>query len=255
MLNYLRWYCEELLTYFDRVILLIFDQLTDDDMEFIDSINCNSTKLGYQRLVPHVLNENSGFDYGAWYRGLSYLDGCTHIGLANDSCVPFRRFKGFFDWFDRGRCTYAGFTNNMEFHYHIQTYFVVARGEETIQTIREFFQQKGIITEKFEVIQQYEIGLSQHLIDRRFHIAAMYDCKDGKINWTMKKPEQLLRQGFPFIKRRLGIAQFLPLVREITSMCCENINVDYIIKGLCNQEEGSDSTNRKTKSQLQFGIC
>lgn len=238
MPNYLRWYCEELLTYFDRVILLIFESLCDEDIEFLDSVNSNANnqKTAHERLVPYVLRENSGFDFGAWYRGLDYLDGCKHIGFVNDSCIPFRSFKKFFEWFDSGRCTYAGFTNNMEFNYHIQTYFVVARGEETIQAIRKFFSDRGIIHDKFQVIKKYEIGLSQYLIDNGFKIAAMYDCKDGKINWTMKKPMELMKQGFPFVKKKLGISHFTSLMKEIASACCENINVEYIIEGV--QKDG-----------------
>lgn len=232
MPNYLRWYLEELRTYFDRVVLLTYNTIVPSDNIFCESIG---------GIVQHVLSENSGFDFGAWNRTIHYLDNCTHGCLVNDSCIPFRPLKPFFEWFDKNRCDYAGFTNNLEFHYHIQSYFVIMRGEKTISFVKDFFKEKGIITNKFKVIQEYEIGLSNALASHGFKIGAMYDCKIGKVNWTMKRAIELINMGYPFVKRRLGIKKYANILKEIAAMSCDNVNIEYILEGLTNESSKPDA--------------
>lgn len=224
MLNYLKWYCEELRTYFDKVVLLVFEPLAVSDQNFLQSVG---------GIDEYLLPENRGFDFGAWYHGLNCVPpDCTHLAFVNDSCVAFRSLKPFFAWFDKNNCDYAGLTNNLEFTYHIQSYFIVVRGQATVKLVKEFFSRKGIIADKQRVIQEYEIGLARHMPDHNIKIGCLYDCKVGKINWTMKKPVELLEAGFPMIKRKLGVYQYAELLKNIAANSCDNVNIDYLLEGL-----------------------
>lgn len=230
-LNYLRWYCEELLEYYDLVCFLHYDRLCPSDSDWLFS------HAG--RIMPHRLEENRGYDFGAWYHALHALahrlDDVTHLGMANDSCVPFKKFKPFFDWFDKSGNDYAGFTNNQELHYHIQTNFVVVRGEAPIQTLLKHFRQTGVLPKKWDVIKQYEVGLSRTMRDSGHRIGSFLDCTTSKINWTIRRPAELIRHGFPLVKRRLGVHRFIPLMREISYSSGENVNIDYITEGIAHE--------------------
>lgn len=228
MPNFVRFYCEELREYFTRLVLIIHEELSVDDRGFIERIGG----------IDPVIVENVGFDYGAWHKTIHLLDGAERAGFFNDSCICFRKLTKFFKWFEDSSFGWGGLTDNLEFHHHIQTYAVLMR-QQVIVEVQKFFYRTGLITDKFQVIQQYEIGLSRYL-KTVTKIGCMFDCRAGGVNHTMIKPAELIARGFPMIKRRLPLQDFMPILQNAIAYGVDNINLEYLLEGA---EYGKGDTN------------
>ena len=121
--------------------------------------------------------ENVGFDFFMWKRTLEPGDVETYdeIVLMNSSVYgPFCDPSSMFDAMAQEPCDAWGITENLEFDWHVQSYFMVFR--KPILESDAFGAFWGSVLphrSKRQVIRSYELGLSQWLRDNGFTVRAL----------------------------------------------------------------------------------
>lgn len=203
--NYVKFYLEELLKYNDKVICITNNRdIIKEDMEFLDLIGVSLIKV-----------DNEGFDFGMWYKILltQNKNDITQLTLANDSCVLFRSLKQMYDWSDKCDYDYCGITNSYEKMYHIQSYFIIIKNQ-CVSSVFDYFHTHKIKTNIKDVIDVYEIGLSQYILNKGFKIGSYYDCKKYQIglktNIIIYFAKELIDESIPLIKKKVLFQTFRP---------------------------------------------
>lgn len=204
-------YIKELKKVADNVIYIADSELKHNEEEKIRDLVC------------HIEARKHGeYDFGSYKIGFEYaknngmLEEIDELILCNDSCyAPVHPFATMFDEMKNRKCDFWGITENIEFHRHIQSYFMVFRprvfnSEVFYNFIKNIKAQKDV----FDVIQNYELGLSQILFENKF-IAESYIGypKFGVYPLTLEKgfknltaaPVWLMEKGCPIIKKKAFI--------------------------------------------------
>jgi rhamnosyltransferase len=123
------------------------------------------------------------YDFGMWFRILKNLDtsNIENITLVNDSMIllnPNKLLKILNEYNDKKMW---GFTDSDEINYHIQSYFLVFN-LETISLLKQFVDNSNIHNDinldKMDIVQKYEIGISQFIISNNISITPLYKIND-----------------------------------------------------------------------------
>ncbi len=186
----------------------------------------------------YILRRNVGYDFGAMRDALAYW-GLPHaatnsILLVNDSVIgPFAPLRPLLDRIDFADADVWGATDSPQRGYHLQSFFLaVGRTVLTHPEWTAFWADVRPAQSKEWVIRRYEIGLSQRLLAAGLRGRALFPCetlvarladampgseaharqrevsrriltRGGVLNPTAHLWRELLREGFPFIKREL----------------------------------------------------
>lgn len=126
-------------------------------------------------LVPNV-----GSDFGKFWSVLQVLKAkkdiyqFDKIALINDSCSLIKDLKCVFDWGKNK--PFWGISLSIDYHPHIQSFFLVFEQKEAILKLFEFVSLNDIYkcSSRDELIQNYEIGLSKFMIKQGFELNALY---------------------------------------------------------------------------------
>ena len=186
----------------------------------------------------YLLRRNVGYDFGAMREALSFWRlprPDTHsVLLVNDSVLgPFAPLRPLLDRIDFAQADVWGATDSPQRGYHLQSYFVaVGRAALTHPAWAAFWSDVRPAHSKEWVIGRYEIGLSQRLIAAGLRGRALFPytslvaqlpdevpvseaharqlamsrrivARGGVLNPTAHLWRELLRAGFPFVKREL----------------------------------------------------
>ncbi len=152
-----------------------------------------------------VVRQNVGYDFAAWAHVLkefSWLSGCKEIILTNDSIIgPVGTTGALLMNAVRSRAAdVTGLIGNHEHADHLQSFFLVL-GQNAICSagFKEFW--RGVINhdDKSKVIRDYEVTFSKRMEALGLSVDCVYQ-KVGLSNATIFKWEQLLDEGFPFLK-------------------------------------------------------
>lgn len=151
-----------------------------------------------------ILRENEGYDFMSYKVGLSHIDYTNYdeVVLCNDSVYgPFYPLSDAFEAMQTKPIDMWGMTENYEQSYHLQSYFLVFR-KSILQSdaFENFWENVDILSKKEDIIQEYEIGLSRHLLQHAFKLDAY-----SKIRISLKDKLLLQVQTLTFekIKRKL----------------------------------------------------
>jgi len=199
--HYVFTYLKELKRHNDQVWLITNHRSKPVDVGHIKS-------LGVQLMFV----KNEGYDFGMWYKGLSVVGSdCKRLTLANDSCVCFRPLDALYA--DSGRVDYYGAINSNEINYHIQSFFLVL-GPNAVAPITEYFKNSGVIKSDSvqDIIQVYEIGLSQYAMMKNLRLGSFVECNDYKYrdqNVMLLHGQEMLDR-LPLVKTKLMNARFRP---------------------------------------------
>jgi len=198
-------YLANLAKQFDRVIVITTQISVANVRDIPNNCVCRS--------VP-----NQCHDFGMWFRVLwnmrvSRLD---TIALVNDSCTIHAPLDEVFavagvhpEW----KCW--GITDSSEIRPHLQTYFVVVRGE-AIRHLLDFIHQSKMsvkdMQDKWTVIRDFEVGLSTFLNSRGVQVHAVYPwdrvrhCRtalsETGLNPSYSLWPSLLVLGCPLLKKK-----------------------------------------------------
>jgi hypothetical protein len=217
---YVEYYLEQCRPQFDEIVYLFNEQsLHNDSQSFLKK---NSIKA-----FPV---KNEGYDFGMWYKAFQTIDPTSYhtVALINDSCILFRPLDDIFKTIQTSSAHYIGMLRSDRYAPHIQSFFVVIKNE-AVSIAFEYFLQKGIVSDYRQVIQTYEIGLSQHIIQKGFTIEGLYNkgYEDYPKNPSFARVKELIEEGMPMIKKKIVFRNYRGL--EHYWVVRMNFNTDYRI--------------------------
>lgn len=150
--------------------------------------------------------QNRGFDFAAWahiFKMDRSLFQKKMLILCNDSTFGpfgFEKFDNLIRSVNDSDADIVGLTDNTEFGWHLQSYFLVLK--ETAlrsEAFIDFMESVVSYKSKDVVIYEYETQFSQKMIDRGLACEAIYKSSDST-NATFYKWRELIENGFPYLK-------------------------------------------------------
>jgi hypothetical protein len=184
-----------------------------------------------------IVNNNTGYDFYMWKLGLESVDLSLYdeVVLMNSSVFgPLFDMEEAFLRMGQLPCDFWGITECFQMQPHLQTYFLVFNKKVIASDAFKAFWC-GILPyiNKMQVIQSYEVGLTQWLVESGFQpgVLCPFDsigefCTAAgkrlrrKDNASVKFAAELLEAGSPFLKRdavrnrKVAIDLVLPLVQK-----------------------------------------
>lgn len=165
---------------------------------------------------------NEGLDFGFHWRLLIPLsmhkicNSIEKIGLINDSCNLLGSLQDIFSWSQSGKYENLkkkqvwGITKSFEGHEHLQSYFLVFQGSESISVLFQFCNEHDVFKckTKQDIISTFEIGLSKYFLKNNFELDAPYtsesvtkDAKNKRRNPSYIFWKEMINEGCPLIKK------------------------------------------------------
>ena len=194
-------YLKELKKHFTKLVFLCSKTgLTSADTNFLK-------KEG----IEFVLEKNEGYDFGLWHKALQSLDlhSYDRLALVNDSAVLFAPLNDFMEWAEKNPAPVLGMTRSEAIAPHLQSYFILYK-KPVLTSVNEYFTQTGIRNSLSEVIQRYEIGLSQFLQEKHFEIEAFVDNKNysGEFSPYYYLVNYHISKKLPLIKKKILLSTY-----------------------------------------------
>jgi lipopolysaccharide biosynthesis protein len=173
----------------------------------------------YASLV--IEKSNKGYDFASLLVGLSQINyGRDYKNLlcANDSVFgPFYDLKPILNSVERSEYDMFGMTDSYEIDYHLQSYFLYFKSSVlTSNAWLEFWNGFKVMSDKKQIIKDYEVGLSQHMLKNGFKLGAYCSfnaiSQDLNISQTLNSSivfykELITNYKFPFLKREVLIGE------------------------------------------------
>jgi len=216
---YVITYLKELKRHNDEVLLMTNQRDIGNETGYMDSLGIRVTMV-----------ENEGFDFGMWSKGLALVDTTQYkrITLANDSCILFKELDDIYAKSER--FAYYGAINSNEINYHIQSFFLVIN-KRAISTVKEYFDSRGIIKSGVvqDVIHVYEVGLSQHMIQKGLGVGSYVNCNDYRFrdaNVMLLHSRDLLDK-LPFVKTKVTEGKYRPEEKSYMEHFGFDFDFDY----------------------------
>ena len=212
--KYVRIYVDELSKYFDEVVLATNQRTFETDIPL---------KTGN---ISIFFVKNEGYDLGMFYKVFQSIDPKEYrqIACVNDSNILFNQLLPIFNWSMKQQTDFWGvidsnqkpqFSTHLN-NYHIQSHFIVFNKNAILKlpdffdslNIQEIFDEKDSKKVRQMVIDKWEIGLSQFLINEGLSSASYIDSNSycalyhsGKsTNVSLKLYPELIRSGLPLLK-------------------------------------------------------
>jgi rhamnosyltransferase len=180
--------------------------LADDDLEELRAL-----------CADVLVNDNTGYDFYMWKLALQagHYERFDEVVLMNSSIYgPLFPLDGIFAEMEDVACDFWGITECFKLRPHVQSYFLVFRKNVlSSPRFRHFWDGILPFTSKQQVIQGYEVGITQWLVESGFRPAVYCDfdrlgsyCRD--VGRRLRKNEdvaishaaELLQIGSPFLK-------------------------------------------------------
>jgi rhamnosyltransferase len=179
-----------------------------------------------------LLKENVGLDFAMWQHAFERCDlaDCDELILVNSSVVgPVFPLAPIVQQMSQDACDFWGMTDNTEFAWHLQSYFLVFK-RRVLESphFAAFWRNVEPNQSKQQIIERYEVGLSKSLTERGFRgraFAATQLWTTGFQRWLMRYrkrsnttlwyPLELLNAGMPFVKVALLKDKSRPVVPAV----------------------------------------
>jgi len=222
---YVRFYLENLIPHFSRTIYITNER----------SLNADATRFLNHSNIELMFVANEGYDFGMWYKGLAKLQSeqtnrleevYEYVGLINDSCILFKDLNTDFERILASGAGYSGMVISDRYATHMQSFFLVVRGN-AISIMVKYFTRQGLIREYRDVIQVYEIGLTQEMIRNSVQLFSLYNnaTRDYKKNPSFALVSDLIKDGMPLIKKKIVFRNYRGL--EYYWVVRMNFETDY----------------------------
>lgn len=209
----------------DDYIPYLLNDLKENLERLVIVFNGKITPAGRRQLLEItddvLVRENKGFDAAAWkyamseYLGWEKVRQYDELVLLNDTFYgPFYPFADVFHKMAEQDTDFWGLTAHgkgmalgCDYDEHLQSYFLVIRG----QMLRSFefenyWEKQGLIESFQELVEQNEIVFTKFFQERGFTWKPYIDTVDLDGNHAMNhyafNAEELLKRGFPVIKRK-----------------------------------------------------
>lgn len=165
--DYVYWHLEELLKVSSTLVFVTV---------------CNISPLHQQRLktmgIALLMRENIGYDFMSYRLGIEtlILSNFDELVLCNDSVYgPFYPLPELFETMQPRPADFWGVTDSYELQYHLQSFFLVLRTSALRSpAFSEFWRGVSVISDKQKLVEAYEVGLSQTLLDARLRADSLF---------------------------------------------------------------------------------
>lgn len=222
---YIRYYLEQLLPHFERIIYISNERNLDPD----------ATNFMQEHGIEFMPVKNEGYDFGMWYKGIIKLEQEANnvirenydtIALINDSCILFRDLEADFSRIYQSTAKYSGMIISDRYATHIQSFFLVIR-DEAIDVLSQYFHKHGIVSDYRQVIQTYEIGLTGEMMKCGIEVGALYNNANRSFpkNPSFALVKELIADGMPMIKKKIVFRNYRGL--EYYWVVRMNFDTDY----------------------------
>lgn len=207
------YYLRALRTIADRVIYVCDNALPQKEADKIKDI-----------VVHHIGGPHGEYDFGSYKLGYNHadrkklLEGAEELIFCNDSCYgPVTPLTALFDRMSFMDCDFWGISDSSEIAFHLQSYFLCFnKAVFEHACFKEFMQTITRQPSVTEVIQKYEVGLSQLLLRNGFKVAcrvttraAVSDLVEKTPRFNLNYPLHQLEAGSPLVKSKaLQIAHY-----------------------------------------------
>ena len=233
--EYVYYYLKELLTVSKKLIFVTVSDISAEDLRRLNNLN-----------ISVIRRENEGYDFYSYKVGMENLDFDEYdeLIICNDSVYgPLYSLQKVFEDMKDKECDFWGITGSRARGKHLLAYFIVFR--KTVlhsKVFKSFWDNLIIIDDKTELIEKYQVGLSQLLYGNNFrslsYVSSEFSFfriaislyrrhfpKDNRILRVVKMPfssyfwyyyrgisrntvmdlwdEILIHRKMPFIKKRL----------------------------------------------------
>jgi len=214
--QYVLVYVNELSKYFDEVVVAANQR------------NFTNKQNGFNGNVTIQFFENEGYDLGMFYKVFQTIqhEKYKQIACINDSNILFNKLQPIFEWGKKSQSDFWGLIDSYEKpwfsthpeNYHIQSHFIVFN-ESAIKYLPAFFEnidiqhilnEKDIEKLRRLVIDRWEIGLSQFLLDKGLRsnsfinsVSFLAEHKRKGKNITHSHYKELIKEGYPLIKKKI----------------------------------------------------
>ncbi len=138
-----------------------------------------------------VERRNHGLDFGAWHdilpEVLARAPGMAELLLVNDSlCGPFRALSPALEAMRAAPEGLYGLTENLAPAPHLQSYFLLARGEGVVKDVADFLLRHRVTANKRRTIREGEVRLSAWMRGRGHPVAAWcgYERVEAAALWS-----------------------------------------------------------------------
>lgn len=199
----------------DDYVLYYLKSLKEVSEKIVFSSDCildDEEKAKLNGICDYIICENHNeYDFGSWKRGFELVKNTManfdELIFANDSCYgPFFSLTQVFDEMKSRNCDFWGITENQygikKAQRHIQSYFMVFKKEifKSCEFIN-FMHSITALPTKNDVIENYEIGLSQMLFKMGFKGESYVQKYRNVSNSAIHKWRELLTENLsPFVK-------------------------------------------------------
>ncbi|GAB3126792.1 hypothetical protein GCM10027056_24990 [Glaciibacter psychrotolerans] len=182
-----------------------------------------------------VRKSNIGYDFGSWAVGLKLFPSVRRkkfVILANDSLVgPFGDLDQLITSFESATTNVWAATNTAQIRPHVQSFFVGYRdGILNDRSLRQFWSNVAVEPDKQQIIQRYELGLSQLLLAEGLTTSACFESErvvSQAENPTVEGWRNLVKIGFPFVKRELITnSSVVPDGQDVPDVVLERFGTD-----------------------------
>lgn len=126
-------YINELCNHYERVVVIANEQRVT-----------NTLDLDHRVRLVHAPNKS--YDFGLWSRVVRNMEVETlsEVALVNDSCLLIKPLNSLISSIRSSNHEFVGVTDNHDIEYHIQSYFTVFKGQNSISRMKEFFLSKNM---------------------------------------------------------------------------------------------------------------
>ena len=152
------YYLQQLQTICGELVFVSTSNLSSNEFDKIDHI---ASKI--------ILRENIGHDFYSYKVGLAAVENLKQLDqliLCNDSCFgPLFNLSDIYRKLTNQKGDFFGMSANCRPFFHLQSYFLVFN-QRVIQSepFLQFWQNLTVLTNKDQIVRDYEVGLSQILI-------------------------------------------------------------------------------------------
>ena len=229
------WSISENLTHSTEILI---QELLDCGYEVILVSACESKE--HLLLSSSLLNRitilrkpNFGYDFGSWSVALQAIPGielADEVLLMNDSLIgPFGTLSEILSHMTSSPFGITGLTDSIEVTYHVQSYMMhFKNGTLLNDSIRSFWRNIRHQASKDDVIQNYELGLSELALQNGIYIGAIFPFNTTPNRWGASSESNvfsLIEQGFPFIKSNLLREFDFAKITELRELACKRYSL------------------------------
>ena len=220
------------LAYIPQYVILYLNELSSFFDEVILVTNQRSLKTDFPRANQNLTTlfvKNEGYDLGMFYKVFQTIDSTEYhqIACVNDSNILFNELLPIFTWSKQSKFDFWGLIDSHEKpwfsthqqNYHIQSHFIVFNQKAILKLpeyfdtlhIQDIIDEKDIVKLRRTVINEWEIGLSQFLINEGLSVGSYIDSRDYSLRYLQGKPAnvgyklypELIKSGLPLLKLKV----------------------------------------------------